>query len=147
MTRVSTGWLLVVLMTLGLLTAACSSDDAAVSAEYPPIDPDAEYSLGVGDQLRVTLFGDEQVSRDVQVDSAGRITLPLIGDLDVGGRSLKDVEKMIVDALKPDYYANPIIGVEVLQYRDFFIIGEVAAPGPYPYRGKMTVIARDNFKT
>ena len=47
---------------------------------------------------------------------------------------------MIVDALKPDYYANPIIGVDVLTYRDFFIIGEVANPGPYSYRGNMTVI-------
>ncbi len=140
MIRVSMGWLLVVLMSLGLLSAACSTTDKAVSSDLPPIDPDAEYSLGVGDQLRVTLFGDEEVSRDVEVDSAGRITLPLVGDIDVSGRSVNKIEEMIVDALKPDYYANPIIGVEVLAYRDFFIIGEVADPGPYPYRGNMTVI-------
>lgn len=131
---------LISLISLGLLPTACSTDSTAVSSDLPSIDRDAEYSLGVGDRLRVTLFGDEQVSREVEVDSGGRITLPLIGDIDAAGRSTNEVRDMIVDTLKPDYYANPMIGVEVLEYRDFFIIGEVADPGPYPYRGKMTVI-------
>lgn len=140
MLRDSVGRLLIVFVSLGLLFAACSTNEAAISPDLPPIDPDADYSLGVGDQLRATLYGQEDVSREVQVDSAGRITLPLVGDLHVAGRSVKEVEEMIVDALKPDYFANPIVGVEVLTYRDFFIIGEVADPGPYPYRGNMTVI-------
>ncbi len=58
----------------------------------------------------------------------------------VVGRTLKDVEKMIVEALTPDYFKNPVVSVEVLEYRNFFILGEVANPGPYPYVGKMTVI-------
>lgn len=134
-------WQLVVFMCLGFMAAACSSNGAAVSPEVAPANQDDEYRLGTGDQLRITVFGHEDLSMEaVEVDSAGRLTLPLVGDLIVVDRTLKDVEQMIVEALSPDYLTNPVVSAEVLEYRDFFIIGEVATPGPYPYRGKMTVI-------
>jgi len=58
----------------------------------------------------------------------------------VPGRTVDEVGVMVVDALSPDYFQNPVVSTEVLTYRDFFIIGEVAKPDPYPYVGKMTVI-------
>ena len=140
MMRDNKGWLLVVLMCLGFMAAACSTNNATVSGETAAACQDDVYRLGTGDQLRITVFGQEDISREVEVDSAGRITLPLIGDFVVVGRTLKDVEKMIVEALTPDYFRNPVVSVEVLEYRNFFILGEVANPGPYPYVGKMTVI-------
>ena len=140
MIRGNARWLLVVLMGLGFIVAACSTKNAVVSPEVAADCQDDGYRLGTGDQLRITLFGQEDISREVEVDSAGRITLPLIGDILVIGRTLKDVEKMIVEALTPDYFRNPVVSVEVLEYRNFFILGEVANPGPYPYVGKMTVI-------
>ncbi len=140
MMRDNKGWLLVVLMCLGFMAAACSTNNATVSGETAAACQDDGYRLGTGDGLRITVFGQEDISREVEVDSAGRITLPLIGDFVVVGRTLKDVEKMIVEALTPDYFRNPVVSVEVLEYRNFFILGEVANPGPYPYVGKMTVI-------
>jgi len=140
MARYGLGRLLAVLIFLGLLFTACSTKDAVNSCDLPAIEPDAEYSLGVGDQLRVTVFGQEDLSGEFKVDSAGRITLPLVGGLTVTGQTVDEVEEMVVDALTPDYFQNPIVSIEVLVYRDFFIIGEVANPGPYPYVGKMTVI-------
>jgi polysaccharide export outer membrane protein len=140
MMRDNKGWLLVVLMCLGFMAAACSTNNATVSGEAAAVCQDDAYRLGTGDGLRITVFGQEDLSREVEVDSAGRITLPLIGDFLVVGRTLKDVEKMMVEALTPDYFRNPVVSVEVIEYRDFFILGEVANPGPYPYVGKMTVI-------
>jgi len=140
MVRCSAKQVLVVLTCLGLLFTACSTNDASKSCNLPTIDPSAEYSLGVGDQLRVTVFGQEDLSGEFEVDSAGRITLPLIGGLTVTGRTVDEVEEMIVSAFTPDYFQNPVVSVQVLVYRDFFIIGEVANPGPYPYVGQMTVI-------
>ena len=140
MIRDNTRWLLVVLMCLGFMAAACSSNKATVSGEAAAVCQDDAYRLGTGDGLRITVFGQEEISREVEVDSTGRITLPLIGDFLVVGRTLKDVEKMMVEALTPDYFRNPVVSVEVIEYRDFFIIGEVANPGHYPYVGKMTVI-------
>lgn len=134
----ASGRLLFLFIILGLSITSCSTQD--YNCDLPSIDPDAEYRLGIGDELRATVFGNEEVSRQVKVDSGGRINFPLIGAFAVAGHTADDVEAMIVDALKPDYFANPIVSVEVLTYRDFYIIGEVAAPGPYPYRGNMTVI-------
>ena len=106
----------------------------------PAVSQDYEYSLGTGDFLRVTVFGHEDLSGEFEVDSAGRISLPLIGDLLVVNRSLDNVEQLIVSALKPDYLKNPQISVEIINYRPFYIIGEVANPGGYPFVGGMRVI-------
>ena len=106
----------------------------------PAVSQDYEYSLGTGDLLRVTVFGHEDLSGEFEVDSAGRISLPLIGDLLVGNRSLDNVEQLMVSALKPDYLKNPQISVEIISYRPFYILGEVANPGGYPFVGGMRVI-------
>jgi polysaccharide export outer membrane protein len=106
----------------------------------PAVSQDYEYSLGTGDQLRVTVFGHVDLSGDFEVDSAGRISLPLVGDLLVVNRSLDNVEQLIVSALKPDYLKNPQVSVEIISYRPFYIIGEIANPGSYPYVGGMRVI-------
>lgn len=133
-------WLLVVLMCLGFTGAACSSKKM-VAAPQPAANQDIDYRLGTGDQLQVTVFGHEDLSaKAAEVDSAGRISLPLVGELTVVGHTPKDVEKMIVDALSPGYLTNPAVSVDVIKYRDFYIIGEVANPGPYPYVGGMRVI-------
>ncbi len=140
MIRDNTRWLLVVLMCLGFMAAACSSNNAVVSTEVAAVNQDEEYRLGIGDNLRITVFAQEELSREVEVDSGGRITLPLVGDLLVIGRTLNDVEQMIFDALTPEYFRNPVVTAEIINYRDFYIIGEVANPGHYPYVGGMTVI-------
>jgi polysaccharide export outer membrane protein len=106
----------------------------------PAVSQDYEYSLGTGDQLRVTVFGHEDLSGDFEVDSAGRVTLPLVGDLLVVNRSLDNVEQLIVSALKPGYLKNPQVSVEIISYRPFYIIGEIANPGSYSYVGGMRVI-------
>ncbi len=140
MMRDNARWLLVVLMGLGFMAAACSTNNVVLSSEVAAVCQDDEYRLGTGDQLRITVFTEEELSREVEVDSAGRITLPLVGDLPEVGRTLKDVEQMIFEALTPDYFRNPVVSVEIINYRPFFIIGEVANPGSYPYVGGMTVI-------
>lgn len=98
------------------------------------------YTLGTGDLLRVTVFGHKDLSGEFAVDSTGQITLPLAGNLLVVNRSLDHVEDLIVSALKPDYLKNPQVSVEIVNYRPFYIIGEVANPGSYPYVGGMRVI-------
>jgi uncharacterized protein involved in exopolysaccharide biosynthesis len=114
---------------------------AGVLPQVPSASANEDYRLGTGDQLRITVFGHEDLSMEsVNVDSAGRITLPLAGDLTVDSRTQKEVEEAIAAALSPRYLKNPVVSVEVLEHRDFYIIGEVADPGPYPYSGGMRVI-------
>jgi len=107
---------------------------------YSAFAEDSDYTLGTGDIVRVTVFGHEDLSGEFEVDSAGRIVLPLVGDLAVVNRSLNEIKDLIAGALKPDYLKNPQVSVEIISYRPFYIIGEVANPGSYPYVGGMRVI-------
>ena len=99
-----------------------------------------EYKLGAGDLLRVVVFGHEALSGEFQVKGSGHVSLPLIREVKAVGLTLRQLEQAITDALKPDFLINPRVSVEILNYRPFYIIGEVKRPGSYPYVNGMTVV-------
>ena len=99
----------------------------------------SEYTFGTGDQIRITVFGHEDLSGEFTLSETGTVSLPLAGSLDLGGLTIRQAERVVVDALKPDYLLNPRVGIEVLNYRPFYILGEVNEPGSYPYVNGMTV--------
>jgi polysaccharide export outer membrane protein len=101
---------------------------------------EAEYRLGAGDQVRVTVFGQQDLSGEFTVDGGGVVSLPLIGNVPAGGATVRELSTRIADKLQPDYLRNPRVNVEVLNYRPFYIIGEVNKPGSYPFVNGMTVI-------
>jgi polysaccharide export outer membrane protein len=100
---------------------------------------DAGYVLGPGDKIRVTVFGHEDLSGEFEVDAQGNVSLPLIQAVPAGGKTPPQLEKLIAERLEPDYLRNPRVSVEVLNYRPFYIYGEVMKPGGYPYVNGMTV--------
>ena len=100
----------------------------------------SEYRTGSGDKLRITIFGHDDLSGDFLVDGSGYIALPLIGKIKAGDSTSREIELAIISKLKPDYLKNPRVGVEILNYRPFYILGEVKNPGSYPYVDGMTVI-------
>jgi polysaccharide export outer membrane protein len=99
-----------------------------------------QYRLGPGDKVRVTVFGDDQLSGEFQVDANGAIAMPLIGDVDAGGRTTSELATAVTEKLSKDYLKNPKVSVEVIDYRPFFILGEVRNPGSYPYVNGMRVM-------
>lgn len=98
------------------------------------------YTLGPGDRVRVTVFGHEDMSGEFEVDGSGIISPPLVRDIKAEGMTVRQVEKVIAERLSPDYLKNPNVSVEVMNYRPFYIFGEVNAPGSYPYVNGMTVV-------
>ena len=98
-----------------------------------------EYRFGTGDEIRITVFGHEDLSGEFTISETGTVSLPLAGSLNLGGLSIRQAEREVVGALKPDYLLNPRVGIEVLNYRPFYILGEVREPGSYPYVNGMTV--------
>jgi polysaccharide export outer membrane protein len=101
---------------------------------------ETEYRLGAGDQIRIIVFGSEDLSGEFEVGGQGDIAYPLIGQVQAGGKTLRQVEADIASRLQPDYLKDPRVNVEVLNYRPFFILGEVRNPGSYPYQSGMRVV-------
>jgi protein involved in polysaccharide export with SLBB domain len=102
-------------------------------------DPPA-YKLGTGDKVRVTVFNEKDLSGDFDVNDQGEVALPLIGQVKVRDKTISEVEALFTQKYGVDYLVNPRINVEVLNYRPFFILGEVKNPASYPYQNGMTVV-------
>ncbi|WP_404379142.1 polysaccharide biosynthesis/export family protein [Caenispirillum salinarum] len=98
------------------------------------------YRLGASDALRVTVFDEPDLSGTFSVDGGGRLALPLIGEVRVGGLTLEEAEARIVARLADGYLKHPRVALEVANYRPFYILGEVRNPGQYPYAEGMTVM-------
>lgn len=98
------------------------------------------YLLGAGDKVRVTVFDEPDLSGDLTVSDQGDISLPLIGSLAVAGKTLGEVQVAITQKYGEKYLVNPRVNVDVLNYRPFFILGEVKNPGSYPYVAGMTIV-------
>lgn len=99
-----------------------------------------DYRLGSGDKLRVIVFGEQDLSGEFDVTGTGKVSLPLIGAVQASGLTLDEFTSEIADKLKEGYLTNPKVSVEVLNYRPFYIIGEVDKPGEYPYTNGMNVL-------
>lgn len=114
------------LICVAFISPACSVNDAAVSPEVATLEQEDLYRLEPGDQLRITVFGQEELSGDFRIDDAGRITLPFFGSLLVDDRSLAEVEQIIVSALKSDHLKDPVLSIEVIRHRACHVIGQTA---------------------
>jgi len=104
-----------------------------------PVAYDAAYRLDAGDKLRVVVYGQEGLINTYAIDAGGAITMPLIGSVPARGRTPASLAKEISAKLRNGYIRDPSVAVEIESYRPFFILGEVAAPGQYPYVPNMTV--------
>ena len=108
-----------------------------------PIAAQAEqggYVLGSGDRVRVVVFGEDDLSGEFELDAEGTFSLPLVGAVAARGRTPRQLEKAIAELLRDGYLLKPQVNVEVLNYRPFYILGEVNEPGGYPYRAGMTIL-------
>jgi protein involved in polysaccharide export with SLBB domain len=119
-------WLLLSLVLA--LTGCASTPPIAQSLQSAPF-----YKVGSGDRLRVTVYGEETLSREYGVTGEGDISFPLIGDFPVAGQSVAQISAGLTKKLGAGYIKDPRVTVEVLNYRPFFILGEVERPGNYPY--------------
>lgn len=98
------------------------------------------YRLGSGDRIVVTVFGHDDLSGEFELDGEGRIALPLVGEVSLARKAVREAEALVAAGLKPDYLVNPRVSIQVANYRPFYILGEVKQPGSYPYVNGLTVV-------
>ncbi|MDB5500370.1 MAG: polysaccharide export protein [Tardiphaga sp.] len=97
------------------------------------------YQLDAGDRLRVVVYGQEGLTNSYAIGAGGSITMPLIGAVPARGLTPSALAASISGRLRNGFIREPSVAVEIEAYRPFFILGEVAAPGQYPYVPNMSV--------
>ena len=113
---------------------------AYAAAPLPaPAASDTSYRLDAGDRLRVVVYGQDGLTNTYAIDAGGAITMPLIGSVPARGQTPAGLAAAISARLRNGYIREPSVAVEIEAYRPFFILGEVAAPGQYPYVPNMSV--------
>jgi len=106
------------------------------------VPTEANYEVGPGDLLALEVFGEEDLTLELQVDRDGQVTVPHIGALDVGGQTSHQVAASIEQALRDGYLVDPKVAVRVLEYRSrpFTVVSGVKNAGIYYMMGRTTVL-------
>jgi protein involved in polysaccharide export with SLBB domain len=99
----------------------------------------SDYQLGSGDRIQIQVFDEADLSMEVRLSDAGTISYPFLGEVRVSGNTVSQLEAQIVGGLKGDYLVDPKVNVAVVEYRPFYINGEVEDPGGYPYQPGLTL--------
>ena len=138
-------WRLVLICLFGamLLAGALPLALSAAPAAAPPApqaSADEGYKLGSGDKLRVIVFGENDLGGEYVLDGGGFVSLPLIGQIHASGDTIHQFEAEVTAKLKDGYLKDPRVSVEVINYRPFYIIGEIMKPGEYAYVNGMSVL-------
>ncbi len=100
-----------------------------------------ELRLSGGDKVRVTVYGEDKISGEYQIDSAGLLSIPLAGSIQGAGLTKIELEQELTQKLKSEYLRNPKVTVEVISYRPFYVLGEVQKPGEYQFRSGLNVLS------
>lgn len=134
---------LVAIVTLGaLVMSACASDQGRGSpADLSPAAGGMNsYRLGSGDEIKVTVYGEPDLSGPFTVDGDGQITMSLIGQVSVGKMTLSEASDVLQTKLKDGWLKDPKVAVELVKGRPYYILGEVNKPGEYPFSSGLTVM-------
>lgn len=101
---------------------------------------DEHYVLGSGDKVKITVYGEDDLGGEFAIDGSGHIQLPLIGQVKAAGMSLHQFAASVTLALQNGYLKDPKVNAQVVNYRPFYILGEVNKPGEYPYENGLTIL-------
>ena len=119
-----------------ILVAALALAPASAPAYAQGLDA---YRLGPGDRLKVSVFGHPDESGEFEIDGSGNVAYPLLGRVSAEGRTLTEIQEYIRIELDRNFIVNPRVSVEIVNYRPFYIYGEVQRAGSYPFVAGLTV--------
>jgi len=129
----------IIVLFAGLVALLTSIPASSVAAQAPSATP-SDYVLGPGDQVKIAVYGEDELSGQYVISPAGIISIPLAGDIQATGLTVAALETNVRNALQPKYLKSANVSVELVGLRPFFILGEVDKPGQYPYTAGLTVL-------
>ncbi|KAB2851345.1 MAG: polysaccharide export protein [Hyphomicrobiaceae bacterium] len=126
-----------VLLIAALLLAACSNGSENARPTVPALqnsEISRVYRLGVGDKVKITVFGEQDLSGQFEIGALGTVAIPLVGEIPAKGKSIQEFRHSVVRALQAGYLKDPKVNVEVTNYRSFFVHGEVRTGGELQFK-------------
>lgn len=112
---------------------------AGLASVYASESGFSEYTLGSGDQIKIQVYGEEDLTVESRLSDAGTVSFPFLGELNVLGLTVGRLQSLIDRGLRGDYLIDPKVSVTILEYRQFFINGEVKKPGGFSFQPGLTV--------
>ena len=120
---------LLLLTLLGIGNAAAHADAAA----------DQSYRLAAGDDIEIRVYGEDDMLVRTRIGESGVISYPFLGSITVKGLTVNELEQLIVKGLKGAYLVDPAVSINIMEYRPFFMNGEVIRPGAFPFQPGVTL--------
>jgi len=103
------------------------------------VQAESDYVLGPGDQIQIKVYGHEDLTTSSMLGSDGKITFQFVGELQAAGVTVAMIAEKIRSGLADDYIINPLVSINIVRYRNFYIQGEVEKPGGYPFEPGINV--------
>ena len=129
----------------GLPASGCGGTNAppATAAQLQQLQQEAAAPprLHAGEKIRVTVYGENSLSGEYQIDRSGFLALPLAGTVKAEGLTQQELEEALEQRFKSGYLKNPKVTVSIVEFRPFYILGEVEKPGAYPFSSGLNVMS------
>jgi polysaccharide export outer membrane protein len=133
------------ILLFGLPLAGCYTEYGPVEVETAPVAPSTASvaaTLRPGDKVKITVYGEEGLTGEYDINPAGSIAMPLIGTIRAAGRAPTELGRDIEGRYRRgNFLQDPHVTVVVVQYKPFYVLGEALTPGEYPFRSGLTVHA------
>jgi protein involved in polysaccharide export with SLBB domain len=128
-------------LVVALLISGCTANSLS-EAEQQSLAAAATAApkLQAGDRIRVTVYGEDKLSGDYQIDQSGQISLPLAGTVEAVGLTQAELEQALAKKFRSEYLRNPKVTVTIATLQPFYLMGEVEKPGEYQYRSGLNVL-------
>lgn len=136
---------LVMVLMFGLQLASCYTDYGPVEVEARPVSPSGAgvaSRLQSGDRIKITVYGEEALTGEYDINPNGNVSMPLIGGIRAVGRTQAELGRDIANKYRSGgLLQDPNVTVAVVQFRPFYVLGEAERPGEYPFRSGLNVHA------
>ena len=128
-------------LAVALLVAGCAANSIS-EAEQKTLAEAATTpaKLQPGDKIKITVYGEDKLSGDYQLDQSGQISLPLAGTITAQGLTQGELEKALAQKFRSEYLKDPKVTVTIATLQPFYMMGEVTKPGQYPYQSGLNVL-------
>ncbi len=126
---------------VALVISGCASNSLS-EAEQKSVAAaaTAPAKLQPGDKVRITVYGEDKLSGDYQLDQSGQISLPLAGTITAQGLTQGEFEQALTKKFRGEYLRDPKVTVTIATLQPYYIMGEVTKPGEYPYQSGLNVL-------